>query len=668
MTSAQWRGPAADEPSHSGCNVSRALFTLGPAALVPLLLLLALFFAAGVHARDFLFVPVLGIATVSLVGGVVPGLVAVAVSVLGYGYLLSVTQDQFQAVRLMGLTLVSLVVALAVGSLRRAHQRVEAERAAAQDLAVRLVRERAETERAEETKQLSELRYRQEERRFRRIVETAQEGIWMLDDRGRSTYINQRMSEMFGVAADNVVGVPAEEFVSPDHQAELQGRIESSAGERSADRFACQLLRRGEGAFWGSVAMNRMGSGGEAPGSDQAILLMVTDVTDQRRLQEQFLVSDRMASIGLLAAGVAHEVNNPLSAVLAALEAAVGTPPASGAAAGTEPTPDVREGLGDALSAARRMRTIVSDLRVFSRVEEPNGLVDVETVLESMLRMAWSEIRHRAHVVRAYQSVPKVKGNESRLGQVFLNLIMNAAQAIDEGSADRNEIGVAIRLDPRQRVLVEIRDTGCGMPPEVVRHIFTPFFTTKPSSTGTGLGLSICQRIVDAMGGEITAENAHGRGSVFRVHLPTAAGEPSLRTGPAAPASAPAPRRGHVLVIDDEAMVARAASRILARDHDVTVATGARAGLEHLARGEPFDVILCDLMMPEVSGIDLHAEICRSYPERRASLIFMSGGVFSTKARSFVSEHPEAVVVEKPFDAARLQALVQAGLGGDGRG
>lgn len=504
--------------------------------------------------------------------------------------------------------------------------------------------------------------------RLRFALEATSEIVWDWNLAEDGIY-HPRWAATYGYPVEKTprTGEELGRFIHPEDLPVFAGLVEEAkGGRRDAFEFEHRALAASGEWRW-MVARARVVS---RDGRGRALRMVgtCTDVTERRKLAARLQIADRLASVGTLAAGVAHEINNPLSAVLAALEAAVGTPPASGGAAGTEPAPEVREGLGDALSAARRMRTIVSDLRVFSRVEEPNGLVDVETVLESMLRMAWSEIRHRAHVVRAYQSVPKVKGNESRLGQVFLNLIMNAAQAIDEGSADRNEIGVAIRLDPRQRVLVEIRDTGCGMPPEVVRHIFTPFFTTKPSSTGTGLGLSICQRIIDAMGGEITAENAHGRGSVFRVHLPTAAGEPSLRTGPAAPASAPAPRRGRVLVIDDEAMVARAASRILARDHDVTVATGARAGLEHLARGEPFDVILCDLMMPEVSGIDLHAEICRSYPERRASLIFMSGGVFSTKARSFVSEHPEAVVVEKPFDAARLQALVQARLGGDGRG
>jgi len=213
-----------------------------------------------------------------------------------------------------------------------------------------------------------------------------------------------------------------------------------------------------------------------------AIERELRDVTlraERCKLQEQLLVSDRMASVGTLAAGVAHEINNPLAVVLANLEMA--TRSVSELAKRMALPDDLEESLKDATDCAERIRDIVRDLKIFSRAEDDRRApVDTRRVLESTLRMAWNEIRHRARLVKLYGAVPPVEANESRLGQVFLNLIVNAAQAIPEGHAEANEIRVATRLGPTGGVVVEIADSGCGMPPEVLRRIFTPFYTTKP--------------------------------------------------------------------------------------------------------------------------------------------------------------------------------------------
>ncbi len=498
------------------------------------------------------------------------------------------------------------------------------------------------------------------EMRFRRIVETAQEGIWMLDEAGRTTYMNRRMAEMVGAKADELLGTAAEDLIDVDHRAAFVEQLARLAELRpSPDRLEYGLRRRDGSAFWGSIALS---AAREATGRCSGFLAMVTDVTEQRKLQEQLVISDRMATVGTLAASVAHEINNPLAGVVANLQLALAATPEEGGPPDAETAAGVREELRDALEAAERVRRITRDLKIFSGPrDEGTSPVDVQAVIESALRMAWNEIRHRARVVREYQPVPRVEGNESRLGQVFLNLIVNAAQAMAEGRAEENVIAVATRLDRKGRVLIEVRDTGSGMPPEVLRRLFTPFFTTKPVGKGTGLGLSICHRIVASMRGEIAAESAVGRGSVFRVALPVAQPEASLSVPPSERAPVTAPRRARLLVVDDEAFIGKTVSRVFAGEHDVTIETSARRALDRITRGESFDVILCDLLMPEVTGMDLHAEIRRSHPELAASIIFMTGGAFTPRARAFLDE-VRGAWIDKPFDVADLKNAVNGRL------
>jgi signal transduction histidine kinase len=411
-----------------------------------------------------------------------------------------------------------------------------------------------------------------------------------------------------------------------------------------------------------------------------AIERELRDVTlraERSKMQEQLVVSDRMASVGTLAAGVAHEINNPLAALMANLEFAtqdlaklaqdVHRYGSGNDGAGTDEGAaewmamrlrEIEEPLRDARESADRVRHIVRDLKIFSRSDEDKtGAVDVRRVMESSLRMAWNEIRHRARLVKEYGDVPSVEGNEGRLGQVFLNLIVNAAQAMPEGRADRNEIRVVTKQDDRGRVVVEVRDTGSGMSDAVISRIFDPFFTTKPVGEGTGLGLAICHRIVTALGGELIVESEVGKGTVFRTVLPVAKGV--VVEVPAAPSAVVSGRRGRILVVDDEPMLGRAVRRMLSSEHDVLAVTSAREAIERVSAGERFDVILCDLMMPEVTGMDLYEEIVRLAPEQATRLVFMTGGAFTNRAREFLDQarNPR---VEKPIDGGSLRALVHS--------
>ena len=388
-------------------------------------------------------------------------------------------------------------------------------------------------------------------------------------------------------------------------------------------------------------------------------------------MQARLLLAVRMASVGTLAAGVAHEINNPLAYVMTNLDmVAVRRLPPLGVRLrdlGGEAA-QIGDELGRVIAmidvareGTERMRDIVRDLRTFTRGagEEKRGPVDVRRVMDASINLAWNEIRHRARLVKEYGDVPPVLATEARLGQVFLNMLVNAAQALEVGDAAENVIRVRTAIEPDGQVAVQVSDTGPGIPPEILDRIFDPFFTTKPVGLGTGLGLWICQGIVTSLGGQITAESRPGEGATFRVVLPSAVSVDRPST-PEPPPAAPAPdaRRLALLVVDDESAIGRTLAIALADEFEVTTATSGRAALAVLA-GEPrFDVVLCDLMMPDVSGMDVHERIARERPELAKRFVFVTGGAFTERARKFVDE-VGLPVIEKPFDLAKLPALLR---------
>jgi CheY-like chemotaxis protein/two-component sensor histidine kinase len=300
---------------------------------------------------------------------------------------------------------------------------------------------------------------------------------------------------------------------------------------------------------------------------------------------------------------------------------------------------------------------------VFSRAEaETLDAVDVHAVLESTLRMASTEIRHRARIEKVYGSIPLVNADEARLGQIFLNLLVNAAQAIPDGQADRNEIRLTTLVDSSGRVVVEVADTGIGISPEHMKQMFTPFFTTKPVGVGTGLGLSICHRLLAAIGGAISVESKQGVGTSFRVALqPSQATETTRAASRHPPGHAPA-RRGSLLIVDDEPMIVSLVGKIVGADHDVVGVIRAPEALERIAQGERFDLILCDLMMPVMTGMELHASIQRIDPAQADAMVFITGGAFTPDARAFIETMPNRRL-QKPFDARTLRSLINLRLG-----
>jgi signal transduction histidine kinase len=511
-----------------------------------------------------------------------------------------------------------------------------------------LEQQRAETQRSE--------------RLLRSVLQTIPEGVLVVDADGEIV--------MWSAGATDVLRSPRPAVKVPELAAALGLYLTDCATPMPAESLVLTRALAGLETDRQEVYLRRadvpggvwlLFSGRPFRASDGTItgaLAVVREVTQERGAHEQLMISDRMASVGMLAAGVAHEINNPLGAALLNLETMqelVGRPTSARGDA------ELKESLSDARAAVARVREIVGDLRIFSRHEERSSShADVIQALESSLRMADNEIRHRAHVVRQYGATPPVSGSEARLGQVFLNLMINAAQSIPEGNTLDHAIHVTTETDANGAVVIEISDTGSGIRAEDVPHLFTPFFTTKPPGIGTGLGLPICHRIVSQLGGTITVESEVGRGSTFRVTIPAARGDAPSRIPPA-PSSLPGPisaRRGRVLVVDDEPMLASAIRRVLSREHDVETTTRAEDALDRLRAGGTFDVIFSDLMMPQVTGMELYARICKEFPEQAPRVVFLTGGAFTQAAHDFLLRVANPTL-EKPIDRLGLLALVR---------
>jgi signal transduction histidine kinase len=276
-------------------------------------------------------------------------------------------------------------------------------------------------------------------------------------------------------------------------------------------------------------------------------VIVARDITEKRLVDAQLMTADRMASVGFLAAGVAHEINNPLAILMAKLDL---VEQQLGDLRGKiKLPPQVAIDLVDVRQAAGRIDGVVSDLQFFSR-DGTDSLdpVDVRSAIESVLRLARYDVQRRATLVEDYGATPLVEANERRLGQVVLNLVVNAVHAIGEGNPGENQIRIHTALDERGRVVIAVRDTGCGIPPVDQKKLFTPFFTTKPPGRGTGLGLSISRRIVESFNGEMTFDSKVGEGTEFRIYLSPAR---TARRVPLPSVPAPRPAPGRLSVIDD---------------------------------------------------------------------------------------------------------------------
>jgi PAS domain S-box-containing protein len=499
------------------------------------------------------------------------------------------------------------------------------------------------------------------------VAETAHDSIIALTGTSSIEYANKAAEAMFGYPLSAMKGIPIETLFSERYREWCQDilrRYLEADHDGTQGTIAEAVARHRDGReFPVEVSLGRW-----TIGTQVSFTMIIRDIGGRKELEARVQVSDRMASIGSLAAGVAHEINNPLTYVIGnvhlidrRIEAALAHLLVAPVPATVRDNLDqAREMLDEIKTGGFQIRDIVHNLRTLTRPDtsrrEP---VNVKEIADAAVNMAWHEIRHRARLEKRYGDVPPILSNGSRLGQVVLNLLVNAAHAIPEGHVNDNVVRLAIRMHSTGHVAIEVSDTGSGIAPDIVDRIFDPFFTTKPMGMGTGLGLAIARSIVDELDGRLEVETKAGDGTTFRVLLPVEAPAPAPT-----PVEEPVvePRRGRILIVEDEPLVASFLQRTLEAQHEVVTRPSGAEALELLLRDSAFDLILCDLMMPRMTGIELHARLEAELPEVLPRIVFITGGAFTATARAF-TEQTTNLVLEKTMDPTALRACVNALIG-----
>jgi two-component system cell cycle sensor histidine kinase/response regulator CckA len=389
--------------------------------------------------------------------------------------------------------------------------------------------------------------------------------------------------------------------------------------------------------------------------------------TARRQLQSRARELERLRALGTLVAGVAHEINNPLTFVSANLELAVRE--WTRIRERLDVPPEVAARFERTIDAARvgadRIETVVRSLGRFSRIEnEQIEQLDLHAVLDSAILLYGRQIELRGRLVKKYGEIPLVFGSEARLGQVFLNLIVNATQAIPSGDANAHEIRITTGVVD-EMVYVEVSDTGPGIPEEIIPRIFEPFFTTKPAGEGTGLGLSLSRDIVLEHGGTLEAHSELGHGATFRVELPAIRfskreGHPNdAHVATADGTHGKDARRMRILVVDDEPMVGAVLAEVLS-EYEVVFETDAREALAWISAGRPaVDLVISDSRMPNLSGEAFFDELVKKRPELADRFFFMTGTVEPSELGR-LTERSKWPTLRKPFSVAELLGQVSS--------
>ncbi|MDY7228835.1 hybrid sensor histidine kinase/response regulator [Hyalangium rubrum] len=486
------------------------------------------------------------------------------------------------------------------------------------------------------------------------IINAVPDPVFVKDREHRFVAMNAAFARFMARTEEQLIGKSDYDFV-PEHEASIFWRKDEEVFRSGQPNENEETLTDSAGRSRTLITTKAAFTGA---GGEQFIVAVIRDVTESRRLEMQLRLADRMASVGALAAGVAHEINNPLAYISSNLSFIAEQ--LAQDELEHEARTELRQAVLESLEGTRRVRGIVQDLKFFARADdEKQGAVDVHRVIHGALRIVRNEFQHRALLTRALEPVPAVHGSEGRLGQVVVNLLVNALQALPiDRPSEQNSVRIATHHKGAW-VHIEVEDNGQGMSSEVQKRIFDPFFTTKPIGKGTGLGLSISNTLIQVMGGWIEVQSTQGKGSTFRLVLPVyqeKAAAPEPAPTPVAPPTQEPRRR--VLLIDDEPAVGASVRRLLRGVHEVHTLQDAREALGLIARGERYDAILCDVMMQGMSGVQFVQELERVAPEMARRTGLMSGGVFDAQARSFI-EARALDFLHKPFERESLRAFLE---------
>ncbi len=495
--------------------------------------------------------------------------------------------------------------------------------------------------------------------RYELLARHTNDIVLFIDADGRIVEANEAAERAYRLTRGELVGLPVRELRASrtlgDYDAQLERAFTVGV------LFETEHLRKDGTTFPVEVSSRSALVGGR-----RMLLSIIRDITDRRLIQAQLVQADRLGAFGMIAAGVAHEINNPLAYSLNNLEMLARRVPQLVARLGARGSENqaaaeieqIEQMLATAREGLERVRHITRDLKTFSRPDDEEvGWVDVHQILESAVNITRGDIRHRAVLVRDYGEIWPVRANTSRLGQVFLNLLLNAAQAIAPDRMRPAEIRLVTRMEG-DTVVVEVNDDGVGIPAALVDRVFEPFVTTK--TEGTGLGLYIARSTVRGYGGDIRIAPRSESGTSVHVLLPASGETKPPRQVLEEPVRTPdLPWR--ILVVDDEVILGGTLRDLLGEVRNVVVTRSGGEALEKIAAAEaPFDAVLCDVMMPGMSGKDLYDQVRTRWPALAAHFIFMTGGATTASLQDFLRT-TAIPCLTKPFTRDELeQALRRA--------
>jgi PAS domain S-box-containing protein len=494
--------------------------------------------------------------------------------------------------------------------------------------------------------------------RYRELLDDLPDAV-LVNQGGRFVYGNKATCALLGYESPAAfAGVRIEDVVHPVDVSSV--RAATANPDTSLRLVERRAVRRDGTTFTVEVSAAPAMWGGRP-----AHAIVARDVAARNELQATISRMERVVAVGMLAARVGHEVNNPLAYIMGNLELAAdevsdllqsATEAAAPHLLASLPNRLTELGLllADAREGAERVCAVVNDLRSLTvGSDAEKEVVSIPQALDVAAATAATELHHRARVLKDYGPVPDVLAHEARLVQAFVNLLLNAARNIPSGDASKHQVRLVTRTDVEGHAVVLIEDTGAGVPPAAVGGGLGTSF----ASSG-GLSFSVSQMMLQTLGGDVSAETLPEGGTRLRVTLPGARPVQKPPSRPTPPAEAEArTRRARVLVVDDDPFIGRTVTRSLSRDHDVISTVRARDVLERLERGERFDLVLCDLMMPDLDGMELHAEVVQRFPDQAPRLAFMTGGAYTARARAFLDSG--VLRLDKPFSAADVRDMVR---------
>ncbi|HKY33984.1 MAG TPA: PAS domain S-box protein [Candidatus Polarisedimenticolia bacterium] len=524
-----------------------------------------------------------------------------------------------------------------------------------------IVRDVTQRRAMEESLLAMQRRIQESEEKFTALVERAQDAIFLVDAAAGTVMLaSVRAQELTGWPRAELTGRPALDLHPQEERARAGAHLRGAIEAGAAATAPFHLLRKGGEPLEVEVSSHLLTYAGR-----HAVQWVCRDVSERRRaerekeeLQLQLLQTEKLSAIGQLISGVAHELNNPLTGVIAYAQLL----------SSKDGDESIKRGLEKVYAEARRCHRIVQNLLTFARKHAPSKMsVSVNDIVESTLELRAYQLRvdNIRVVTNLSKDLPRAMADFHQLQQVFMNLVNNAHQAMKgSGRAGTLTLSSCVEGD---RIRVAVEDDGPGIAPENLGRIFDPFFTTKQIGQGTGLGLSICYGIVQEHDGRIIASSVPGGGSVFTVELPVPA-DASSRDARAAVEPVPAPTaapaaQGRLLVVDDEPSILDVMTEALrACGHQVDTAVNGKLALRKILSGD-YDIVISDLKMPEMSGQELFREVSRSRPMMMDRFVFATGDVMGGETKDFL-ERAGRPYLEKPFHLDRLTTLLTAILAG----